>query len=344
VTAFAFGLLPAPGQSGVDATESRRGGARTTGGPRTRSWQRRLLVGQMAVVLVLLMSAGLSLESFRRLISQDLGYTPQSLVAIDLSTTGFHTNEDVARWYRALHARLTALPGVTAVGPSSSAPLTAKWTFEEKAHDLSRLVPKADRPSLEGTFVAFDYFPAMGIPLVDGRVFRAGELKDDGVGRLVIINGTAAALLFAGRAAVGGRMILGDNTDRVRFLMSMLAAYAALSLAIAAIGIFGVVACQVAQRTKEFGVRLALGATPRGLARLVLMQAGRVALGGLAIGLALSVVTNRLLAGQVFDVSTHDPVLMVTASAVLLVVALLATLLPAWRAARVDAVEPLRCD
>ena len=82
------------GSRGVDATESLRAGARTTGGPQIRAWQRGLLVGQIAVVLVLLASAGLLLESFRRLIGQDLGYTPQSVVAIDLSTTGFQTNEE----------------------------------------------------------------------------------------------------------------------------------------------------------------------------------------------------------------------------------------------------------
>ena len=76
-------------------------------------------------------------------------------------------------------------------------------------------MPKADRPSLAGTFVAFDYFPAMGIPLVEGRFFRDGELKDDGVGRLVIINEAAAALLFPGRSAVGGRFTVGDKADRV---------------------------------------------------------------------------------------------------------------------------------
>ena len=72
--------------------------------------------------------------------------------------------------YRALHARLAALPGVNAVGTISSAPLTGKWTFDEKAQALDRPLPEADRPSLSGTFVAYDYFQAMGIRLLDGRL------------------------------------------------------------------------------------------------------------------------------------------------------------------------------
>ena len=421
ITPLVFGLLPALRQSRVEATESLRAGARTTSGPRIRAWQQGLLVGQIAVVLVLLVSAGSLLESFRRLMGQDLGYKPQSVVALDLSTRGFQTNEEVCRLYRALHARLAALPGVQAVGTSSSAPLTGKWTFDEKAQVVGRPVPEADRPSLAATFVAFDYFSAMGIPLRDGRFFRDTELKDDGAGQIVIINEAAAALLFPGRSAVGGRFTVGSERDRVlevvgvvkdtrdvrleekphprfywqyafggaqvvvrtaapsralmpllretvlqtdrriiiheikpmteivsgtvaerRFLMAMLAIYAAMALGIAAAGIFGVVACQVAQRTNEFGVRLALGASPRGLLGLVLMQAGRLALAGLAIGLAFSFATNRLLASQLFGLSPHDPFRLMMASVVLLFVALLASLPPARRAARVDPMEALR--
>lgn len=131
-----------------------------------------------------------------------------------------------------------------------------------------------------------------------------------------------------------------------RFLMAMLATYALVALGIAAlgiaaVGIFGVVACQVAQRTNEFGIRLALGASPMGLMRLVLMQAGRMVLAGLAIRLALSLATNRLLSSQVFGLSPNDPLLLTAVSLLLLLVALLASFLPARRAARVD--PRLRC-
>ena len=421
MTALVFGLLPALRQSRIEATESLRTGARTTGGPQIRAWQQGLLVGQIAVVLMLLASAGLLLESFRRLMGQDLGYKPQLVIALDLSTRGFQSNEEICRLYRALRARLAAMPGVEAVGTISSTPLTGKWTFNEKAQVVGQPMPEAERPSLAATFVAFDYFPAMGIPLLDGRFFRDAELKDDGAGQIVIINEAAAALLFPSRSAVGGRFTVGTNKDRVlevvgvvkdtrdvrleekpqprfywqyafggaqvvvrsavpsralmpllrdavqqtdrriiiqeirpmteivsatvaerRFLMAMLATYAFVALGIAAVGIFGVVACQVAQRRHEFGVRLALGASPRGLLRLVLMQTGRLVLAGLAIGLAFSFATNRLLASQLFGLSPHDPFLLMTVSVLLLFVALLASFLPARRAARVDPMVALR--
>ncbi len=423
LTALVFGLLPALLQSRIGAAESLRSGTRATGGPQIRAWQQGLLVGQIAVVLVLLASAGLLLESFRRLMAQDLGYQPRSVIALDLSTAGFDTNGDVCRMYRSLRERLATLPGVEAVGTISSTPLTGKWTFDEKPQVVGQPVPEADRPSVAATFVAFDYFQAMGVPLKDGRFFRDAELNDDGYGQLVMLNEAAAALLFPGRSAVGGRFTVGSNPDRIlevigvvkdtrdvrleeqpqprfywqyafggaqvvvrgsmspqalmpmlqdaveatdsrvrlnsmtpmteivsatvaerRFLMIMLATYAAVALVIAAVGIFGVVGYQVAQRTNEFGVRLALGASPGGLLRLVLWQAGRLVLAGLLAGLAISFATNRLLASQLFGLSPHDPLLLASVSGLLLLVALAASLFPARRAARVDPMVALRME
>ena len=157
------------------------------------------MIAQVAVVMVLLASAGLLLESFRRLMGQDLGYKPHSAITIDLNTWGVPTNEEVCRLYRELHSRLSALPGVQSVGTISSTPLTGKWTFDERVQVFGQPVPEAERPSLAATFVAFDYFQAMGIPLLDGRFFRDAELKDNGYGQIVILNQAAARLLFLGR-------------------------------------------------------------------------------------------------------------------------------------------------
>jgi predicted lysophospholipase L1 biosynthesis ABC-type transport system permease subunit len=109
----------------------------------------------------------------------------------------------------------------------------------------------------------------------------------------------------------------------------------ALALIIAAVGIFGVISCQVAQRTNEFGVRLALGCSPQVLLRLVLSKSGKLALLGIAIGLAFSFATNRLLASQVFGLSPHDPFILGTVSALLLLVSLAASFFPARRAGKV---------
>jgi putative ABC transport system permease protein len=423
LSSLVFGLLPALRQSRAKPGDALRTGTRSTGGPQIRGWQRNLLVGQLALVLVLLASAGLLLESFRRLIGQDLGYQPGSVVVLDLSTPGFETNEEVCRMYRTLRERLAQLPGVQAVGTISSAPLTGKWTFNERPTIVGHPVPEADRPSVAAAFVAFDYFQAMGIPLLNGRFFREDELKDDGYGNVVILNQAAAALLFPGRTVIGGHFSVGSNPNQIltvvgvvkdtrdvrleerprprfywqyafagaqvvvrantparalipmlcdnvkkidariridsarsmmevvastvaerRFLMTMVATYAAVALAIASIGIFGVTACQVAQRRNEFGIRLALGASPRGLVRMVLMQSGYLTAVGLGIGLGISFGTNRLLASQLFGLSPYDPPLLMTVSVLLLFVALMASFLPARRASKVDTMEALRYE
>jgi len=138
--------------------------------------------------------------------------------------------------------------------------------------------------------------------------------------------------------------IVASTVAERRFLMIMVAAYALVALGIAAVGIFGVVAYQVAQRRNEFGVRLALGASPGGLLRLVLFQAASLTLAGLLLGVGISFATNRLLASQLFGLSPHDPFVLMTVSILLLLVALLASYLPARRAARVDPMEALRCE
>lgn len=422
LTALVFGLLPAVYQSRAEASDALRTGVRSTGGPQVRSWQQGLLVGQIAVVLVLLMSAALLLESFRRLVGQDLGYQPRSVITMDLSTRGkFETNGDVCRMYRSIRERLRTLPGVEAVGTVSSVPLTGRWTFSERPDVVGRPVPPADRPSLAATFVAFDYFQAMGIPLIDGRFFRDSELEDDGYGKIVLLNESAAKLLFPDRSAVGGRFTVGSNPDRIlevvgvvkdtrdvrleerpqprfywqyafggaqvvvrgnlpekalmpllraavmeadsrlqivgtrsmsgiidsavserRFLMILVGVYSLVAMGVAAIGVFGVVTFQVAQRTSEFGLRLALGATRGELLRLVMTGAGRFTGMGLSIGLLVSLGTNRLLANHLFGLSPHDPVLLLVVSLILFLIALLAGFLPAKRASRIDPMSALR--
>jgi len=113
-------------------------------------------------------------------------------------------------------------------------------------------------------------------------------------------------------------------------------------LVIAALGIFGVVAYQVAERSNEFGVRLALGSTRAALMWLVLTQAGRTVLAGLVLGLMLSLAATRLLRSQLYEISPHDPVVFTVASLLLVGLALLASFLPARRAANVDPMVALR--
>ncbi|HSM78132.1 MAG TPA: FtsX-like permease family protein, partial [Bryobacteraceae bacterium] len=130
--------------------------------------------------------------------------------------------------------------------------------------------------------------------------------------------------------------------DRLQTMM--LSLFAGVALLLAAIGIYGVISYSVTQRTHELGIRAALGASGRGLLGLVIRQGMSVALAGLAIGFAGSLLLTRLLSSLLFGVSPRDPLTLAAVAVILGGVALLACYLPAHRAARVDPVVALRYE
>jgi ABC-type antimicrobial peptide transport system permease subunit len=131
---------------------------------------------------------------------------------------------------------------------------------------------------------------------------------------------------------------------RPRFNALLLAVFAALGLLLSAFGIYGVLGFLVAQRTREIGLRIALGATPRGVVMLVLGNAMRWLAAGLILGLALSIGVSRALSSLLYGMVAYDPVAWTAAAAVLVLAALAAAWQPARQAARVDPVEALRHD
>jgi ABC-type antimicrobial peptide transport system permease subunit len=124
----------------------------------------------------------------------------------------------------------------------------------------------------------------------------------------------------------------------------LLAAFAALALALSSIGIYGLMAHSVVQRTREIGLRIAVGANPGDVVRFILRQGAWLAGGGIVIGTALAVGATRLLRTLLFGVTPLDGASFVIAAAALLLVALAAAYLPARRAARIDPQRALRAD
>jgi predicted permease len=138
--------------------------------------------------------------------------------------------------------------------------------------------------------------------------------------------------------------ILDNAAAQMAFTMVLLAIAAGVSLTLGVIGIYGAMSYIVTQRTGEIGVRLALGAEPGNVARMIVRQGGIVALIGITVGLATALASGRLIQSLLYGVSPRDPAVFATTTAVLLGVVLLACWLPARRAARLSPLEALRTE
>jgi len=196
--------------------------------------------------------------------------------------------------------------------------------------------------------------PAMQyyIPLGQERALGFGGRK-----MFVRPGGSVATLREALRAELGrldpsigfvGVELLQDSLDPQirpwRLGANMFAVFGALALLVAAIGLYSVIAYLVAQRAHELGVRIALGAERSDIVRLVVGHGVGLAGAGVAIGMLLSLDAGRWIEPLLFDTSPRNPGVFLLVAAVLLMVGLLASVIPAWRAARLDPVEALRAD
>jgi putative ABC transport system permease protein len=138
--------------------------------------------------------------------------------------------------------------------------------------------------------------------------------------------------------------VIGRSIAERRFTMLLLASFASVAVLLAAIGVYGVLAYLASQRTQEIGVRLAIGATPADVVRMFVREGAGLTLVGVAAGLAGSLAVTRALSTLLFGVTTTDPITFAVVAGTLGLVALLASYLPARRAAKVDPMTALRMD
>jgi len=138
--------------------------------------------------------------------------------------------------------------------------------------------------------------------------------------------------------------VVSRSTARDSFNMMLLSIFGGVALVLAAIGIYGLMAYSVQQRTQEIGIRMALGADRSTIRKLVVWQGMRLALVGVVVGLAAAFGLTRLIASFLFEVKPWDPAVFVTVPIILSAVALLAVLLPATRAAKLDPMQALRVE
>lgn len=193
--------------------------------------------------------------------------------------------------------------------------------------------------------------PAVYTPLAQAPPMDGGETL------LLRVNGDPAALAQAVGATIHQldpalvafgveplERTLSGSLGQRRFTMLLLGVFAGLALLLAVVGVYGVVSYTVAQRTREIGIRMALGAEPADVHRLFVIQGMALALGGLALGLLAAFAVTRVLSSLLYGVRASDPLTFVIVALLLAAVALLAAYLPARRAARVDPMIALRAE
>jgi ABC-type antimicrobial peptide transport system permease subunit len=137
---------------------------------------------------------------------------------------------------------------------------------------------------------------------------------------------------------------IGESLFAERMVAALSAAFGLLATMLAAVGLYGVMSYSVARRTREIGIRLALGAPRERVLRMVLREVGTLGAWGLGLGLPLAVVLARFVSAQLFGLSPHDPLTLLSATAIIAAVTVLAGLLPARRAMRVDPMLALRYE
>jgi putative ABC transport system permease protein len=136
--------------------------------------------------------------------------------------------------------------------------------------------------------------------------------------------------------------VVATSIEQPRLSLDLMAVFAGLAFALAAIGVYGVIAFTVSQRKHELGIRVALGAQPEDIRRMVIGQGARLAIGGVGVGLAGALYLARFMAPLLYGVETRDPATFAIVPVLLIGVTLAASWIPAARATQVDPIETLR--
>lgn len=222
-------------------------------------------------------------------------------------------------------------------------------------HAVGRQVTAPDQPTRIIVGVAADWrrsfaqpaSPAMYVPF-DAARFRMGQIVLQGDGTPGLADRLESAIARVAPTADITIESVDAALDRevapIRFKALVIGLFAVLTLALAAVGVYGVISFIATERTREYGIRIALGASKRAVAGLVLRQAAVPVVSGLLAGCVMAAWTSRLLQAQLVDISPGDPAAYLLVIIVLLSTGLLAALAPAMRATRISPVAALRAE
>ncbi|HKP80582.1 MAG TPA: ABC transporter permease [Pyrinomonadaceae bacterium] len=444
VTGVLFGLIPAIQAGEVDVHETLKETGRGTSG---RNWLRSsLVVAEVATTLVVLIFAGLMIRSFYKLQQVNPGFSHDRLTSfsISLPQKKYATEEVRGSFYNRLIENIRSLPGVESAAAASGLPLGNNGWQTGFVIDGQPPPPPDETPLMEACLVTPDYFKAMNIPVLRGRVFNDRDDRSHLAGRdlskmnenqrsiaglnKIVIDEEFAKRYWPNEDPVGKRVNLGrdsdplklevlgvvgrvkmeslnQNSDRVqgyfsfnqlpqggmtviikgasdpnllissarnavkeidpdqpiynprtmseiraesvegeRFTLTLLSLFASIALVLAIVGIYGVMSYSVTQRTHEIGIRMAIGARPLDVFKMILGHGMKLALIGVGLGLVGAFIVTRFMAAMLFGVEPTDATTFGAITAILIAVALLACYLPGRRATKVEPTISLRYE
>ena len=424
-----FGLAPSLATGDRTANDMLRAGA-STSSPFWRRFRGVLVAGQLAAALILLAGSIMIVRTVSSLLAVDLGASGERALTMQVTLPygRYGAVASLNDFQQRLDARVRALPGVEAVAMGGRIP-GSRDTGSALPLEIESLPRVAAEPR-HAVYIpaSVDYFSALGIPLVAGRVFSASDRpgappvvivseevarvhgvrpeqligqtfalytgRDDktaaeivGVVRDVRLRGPESLagaqlyvpyaqrpafgnsyliikttgdprdLVFAARAAVGAvdgslppynirtfKEIRASYVAERRFAMLLMTAFAVLTGVLAAIGLYGVMTYLVQLRSREIGIRLALGATPGGVLRETMRGGLWYAVPGVVAGVVLAAVLSRLFISRIPGLLPADPATLGLSAAGMLGLAILSIWIPARAAGRIDPVDALRSE
>jgi putative ABC transport system permease protein len=417
LTGVLAGTLPAVRAGRSDLNDALKEGRRGDGaiGVGTR---RVLIVCEVALSLVLLMGAGVMVQSLLALRHTDTGFDPDNVLTMEVTLVRprYPTPAQRSEFFEAALQRIRALPGVEAAGTIDDLPL---MDGSSQTLHLEGYPPQRNPVAVQVRQINPGYLRAMGIPLLRGRDIAEGDAEvllvsqhaatlywgaDDPIGRRAalpfsktvlrqvvgivgdvkqknLIEASTPTVYFYTRQPYGRatfvmrtsvppptlaqpaaaairaidpaqpvgdirtmRQVLDTGLTSQRFGALLLGVFAGVALLLAAVGIYSVLSYIVRGRSREIGIRTALGARTGDVLRLVIVEGMSPALVGIAAGVIAALASAKVMEALVFGVSAADPLTLAAVGTTLAVVALMASLVPAYRALHVDPVKVLRTD
>lgn len=424
IAMFVSGGVPAWMASRVAPREVLHSEARLATEAHASRRVRRLLVGvEAALSISLLLLAGLTVTSVERLLHVHKGFTVEKTMTahLELPSKQYGRQEQRTEFYRALLAKLRALPGAEHAAVTSTLPLSGNGWGSGAVLPEDKNLPLPQIPIENFRWVSPQYFSAIGLPLVRGRVIQA----DDFGKNVAVVSEKTARTLWHGADPVGrtfwidvkekpftvigvvgnartvslrkpdpmliyvpywyrnwpsvglvlrthqdpsameasirkavwsidpsvpvpamrtlGNIVAGSVANS-EFERDLLVLFSISALLLAGLGVYGVVSYSVAQRRREIGLRVALGAQPANLYAMVLLDGLVPVALGIVAGVALVFSLSRLVRALLFGVTPYDPLVLLAATLVLLLAGAAGCLLPARRAANIEPMEALRAE